>query len=160
MRGRSGVSTVVGVMLMIVVTVLLAAAVSMYANSISLKNKPPSVEFSAKASLRDENITLTMLSGDTIYKNDIRIMISTDHPATSGYVDMDKVLFMHGNQTNSMVLTPGDVMKIPFKTYGNYAYFSGKEISLSIPLGHKFRVTIIDKDTGQPIWSAVLVMNN
>jgi len=155
MRGRRGVSTVVGVMLMIVVTVLLAAAVNMYASSVSMKNKAPSAEFRAYASLSSKNITLEMLSGDTIYKNDIKIRISTDHPATSGYVNMSNVTII----PNPNILTPGSVMKIKFWTSGDWAEFTGPDIHLGIQVGYKFRITIIDKDTGQPIWSSVLVMN-
>ncbi len=155
MRGRRGVSTVVGVMLMIVVTVLLAAAVNMYASSVSMKNKAPSAEFKAYASLSSGNITLDMLSGDVINKNDIRIRISTDYPKTSGYVNMSNVTFI----PNPEILAPGDVMKIHFVKGPYGAEFTGPDIRLSIPVGYKFRITIIDKDTGQPIWSSVLVMN-
>lgn len=159
MRGRRGVSTVVGVMLMIVVTVLLAAAVSMYANSVSMKEKAPSAEFSAYASYSSGNITLDMLSGDTIYKSNIKIRISTDYPETSGYVNMANVTFIHGNVTNADILTPGDVMLIKFRKGPYGAEFTGPNIRLSIPVGYKFRITVIDKDTGQPIWSSVLIMN-
>ncbi len=159
MMGKKGVSTIVGVMLMIVVTVLLAAAVSMYANSVSVKDRTPSAEFSAYASYSSGNIKLDMLSGDTIYKSNIKIRISTDYPETSGYVNMSNVTFIHGNNSNADILMPGDVMLIKF-VKGRYgAEFTGQNIRLSIPVGYKFRVTIIDKDTGQPIWSSVLVMN-
>ncbi len=162
MRCRRGVSTIIGVMLMIVVTVLLAAAVNMYASSVSMKNRPQSAEFKAYASWSSGNITLDMLSGSPIYLDYVRIKITTDHPETSGYVNMSNVTVLG---ESSKTIVPGDVLKIHFikgydlwsKRY--YASFTGPDISLWVYVGDKFRITIIDKDTGQPIWSSVLVMN-
>ncbi len=166
-RDRKGVSPVVGVMLMLVVTVILAAAVNAYTNSVSVKKPTPVAEFDARASIHDKNITLDMLSGSPIQKGDILIKIQTDHPLTSGYVNMSNVTFYHANETNAQFVVPGDMIKIRF-TVGvdkystpprKYADFTGPQISLWVYEGMPFTVTIIDKDTGNPIWTGHLVMN-
>ncbi len=87
MRNEKAVSPVIGVMLMLVVTVLLAAAVSAYTGSVQMKQKTPSAQFDAEASYSKEYIKLDMLSGDAIYKSNIKIRIETSHPLTSGYVN-------------------------------------------------------------------------
>lgn len=166
-KDKKGVSPVVGVMLMLVVTVILAAAVSAYTSSISANKPTPVAEFDAKASIHDKNITLTMLSGEPIQKSDIYIKISTSEPLTSGYVNMSNVTFYHANYSNSQFIVPGDIIRIHFTTGldtwstppRKYADFSGPQIQLWVYEGSPFTITIIDKDTGNPIWSARLVMN-
>ena len=166
-KDRKGVSPVVGVMLMLVVTVILAAAVNAYTNSISPQKPAPVAEFDAKASIHDKNITLVMLSGPPIQKSDIYIKITTSEPLTSGYVNMSNVTFYHANQTNAQFVVPGDIIKIHFTTgidtYSSppraYADFSGPQIQLWIYEGSPFTLTIIDKDTGNPIWTGHLYMN-
>ncbi len=155
LKDRKGVSPVVGIMLMLVVTVILAAAVNAYTSSVSVKQPTPVAQFDAKASYSSGNITLNMISGDAIYKNDIAIRIQVDHPLTSGYVNMSNVTFVpHGSYAAS-----GDTIVIPF-TKGKWgAEFTGPQISLSVAVGQPFTVTIIDKDTGNPIWTGHLVMN-
>jgi len=149
LKDRKGVSPVVGVMLMLIVTVILAAAVNAYTNSVSVKETTPIAQFDAKASYSSGNITLDMISGDTLYKDDIAIKIETSHPLTSGYVDMSKVVFV----PHKTYASPGDTIIIPCKD-GTPA-----GTSLWIGKGQPFTVTIIDKDTGNPIWTGHLVMN-
>ncbi len=149
LKDRKAVSPVVGVMLMLVVTVILAAAVNAYTSSVSPKQPTPVAQFDAKASYSSGNITLDMISGDALYKNNIAIRIQVDHPLTSGYVDMSKVKFI----PHSTYATPGDTIVIPAP--GGVPAGT----SLWIDKGQPFTVTIIDKDTGNPIWTGHLVMN-
>ena len=155
MRSEKAVSPVIGVMLMLVVTVLLAAAVSAYTGSVQMKQKTPSAQFDAEASYSKGYIKLDMLSGDAIYKSNIEIRIETSHPLTSGYVNMSNVTFVPHND----YISPGGTMYIYFTKGPWGAEFTGKDIHLSVAVGDTFKVTIIDKDTGNPIWSATLVMN-
>ncbi len=155
LKDKKAVSPVVGVMLMLVVTVILAAAVNAYTSSVSPKQPTPVAEFEAKASYSSGNVMLNMLSGDAIYKNDIAIRIQVDHPLTSGYVNMSTVKFVsHGSYA-----VPGDTIVIPFTKSNGWAEFTGPQISLSVAIGQPFTITIIDKDTGNPIWTGHLVMN-
>ena len=160
-RDRKGVSPVVGVMLMLVVTVILAAAVNAYTNSVSVKKPTPVAQFEAKASYSSGNVTLNMVSGDAIYKSNIAIRIQTSHPLTSGYVNMSNVTFT----PNANYVSPGGTILIKFtKEYNKYlnqyeAVFEGPQIHLGVFIGQPFTVTIIDRDTGNPIWTGHLVMN-
>ena len=149
------VSPVIGVMLMLVVTVLLAAAVSSYTGSISLKDRTPSAQFDAHASYSDGYIRLDMLSGDSLHKSNLKIRIETSHPLTSGYVNMSNVTFL----PHADYISPGDSAFIYFTKSPYGARFTGPDIRLSIAVGDVFKITVIDKDTGNPIWSAKLVMN-
>jgi len=165
-KNSKGVSPVVGIMLMLVVTVILAAAVNAYTNSVNVKNPTPVAQFDAKASYSSGNakygnITLEMISGDAIYKKDISIRIQVDHPLTSGYVNMSNVTFA----PNPNYVSPGGTIFIKFtKAYDSWTHqykakFTGPQISLSIYVGQPFTLTIIDKDTGNPIWTGHLVLN-
>jgi len=149
------VSPVIGVMLMLVVTVLLAAAVSSYTGSIPLKDRTPNAQFDAHASYSDGYIRLDMLSGDTLYKSNLKIRIETSHPSTSGYVNMSNVTF----SPHTDYISPGDTAFIHFTKSAYGARFTGPDISLSVAVGDVFKITIVDKDTGNPVWSAKLVMN-
>ncbi len=152
---NKGVSPVVGVMLMLVATIVLAAVVSSYTGTFSPKEKTPSASLTAEASYSKGYIRLDHVSGDVIYKSTIKIRIETSRPATSGYVNMSNVTFT----PNPDLLRPGDTAYIYF-TKGPYgAEFTGPDISLSVPIGDKFKITIIDTDTGNPIWSSELIMN-
>jgi len=157
---RKGVSPVVGVMLMLIITVILAAAVNAYTSSVAPKAATAVAQFDAKAHLNTSNITMDMLSGDTIYKDRIKVRISTDNPPQSGYVNMANVTFIQDNTTKKY-LAPGGIMLINFtkNTSAYTATFTGKYINLKVHVGQPFTVTIIDKDTGNPIWTGRVVMN-
>ncbi len=155
MKKEKAVSPVIGVMLMLVVTVLLAAAVSSYTGSIPLKDRTPNAQFDARASYSDGYVRLDMLSGDTLYKSNLRIRIETSHPLTSGYVNMSNVTF----SPHADYISPGDTAFIRFTKSAWGARFTGPDIRLSIAVGDTFKVTVIDTDTGNPVWSAKLVMS-
>ncbi len=70
---ESGVSPVIGVMLMVVVTVILAAAVSSYATNVENTEMAPQVAISAEGTIisGQEYITIDHLSGDPLAKEDV-----------------------------------------------------------------------------------------
>ena len=155
-----GVSPVVGVMLMLVVAIILAAVVSSYTGTFSPEARTPSASLTAEASYSNGYIRLDHVSGDLIYKSTIKIRIETSRPATSGYVNMSNVTFT----PKPDYLRPGDTAYIYFTPavdwYGNKkADFTGPDINLAVYVGDKFKITVIDTDTGNPIWSSELIMN-
>ncbi|SFM26662.1 type IV pilin [Methanolobus profundi] len=147
----TAVSPVIGVMLMIVVTIILAAAVSSFANSTESQEMAPQVTLMAEASIQDGYLLLEHLGGDTIDRRDIRIEIESGYPATSGYVDIDKVTF----SPNSNFLNPGDEARVNFTSSASYDLitFDGSEIYQEVELGEPFRITVIDTSSGQTIYS-------
>jgi flagellin-like protein len=148
---KKAVSPVIGVMLMIVVTVILAAAISAYTGSMKSQEMAPQVTMAAKASMQNGYVHLEHLGGDTIDRRDIRIEIESGYPSQTGYVDIEKVTFV----PRANFLNPGDEAKINF-TYSSpddFIRFEGAEISQQVELGEPFRITIIDSNSGQTIYS-------
>jgi FlaG/FlaF family flagellin (archaellin) len=143
-------------MLMIVVTIILAAAVSSYANSMNSQEAAPQVTFTTEASVNDGYVILEHLGGDTLDIRDIRVEIESGYPSTSGYVDADKISF----SSSSSYLNPGDEAKVNF-TYtspDNYITFDGAAISQKVDIGEPFRVTVIDTNSGQTIYSTKITL--
>ena len=155
-----GVTPVIGVMLMIVVTVILAAAVSAYAGSMESQDTPPQATFSAEASWTDGHITLDHLGGDTLSKSNTKIEIASGTPLITGYVDINNVAF----SPKSNYLRPGDVATIEFDPTVDYyemqiADFKGDDINIAVCIGTPFRLTVIDTESGQIIYSAKVILN-
>jgi flagellin-like protein len=156
-----GVTPVIGVMLMIVVTVILAAAVSAYAGSMESQDTPPQATFSAEASWIDGHIMLSHLGGDILSKSNTIIEIASGTPLITGYVNMSNVTF----SPKSNYLRPGDVATIEFEaTHPSWstdpiAKFKGDEIAQSVTVGTPFRLTVIDTESGQTVYSAKVIMN-
>lgn len=155
---NKAVSPVIGVMLMIVVTVILAAAVASFSSTITSTEKTSQAVFRASASYSSGNITLEHMSGDTLYKASTKIGIKSGKPETSGYVNMSNATF----SPVSDYLRPGDYARISFvrkdDTYGKRAAFTGDEISQSVYIGAPFELTVYDAETGNAVWSSRLVM--
>ena len=156
-----GVTPVIGVMLMIVVTVILAAAVSAYAGSMESQDTPPQATFSAEASWTDGHITLNHLGGDTLSKSNTKIEIASGTPLITGYVNMSNVAF----SPKSNYLRPGDMVTIEFEaahpawSTDPIAKFVGDEIAQSVTVATPFRLTVIDIESGQTVYSAKVIMN-
>ena len=160
MADNRGVTPVIGVMLMIVVTVILAAAVSSYAATMESQDSAPQATFSAEASWTDGHITLNHLGGDILSKGNTKIEIASGTPLITGYVNMSNVTFA----PKSNYLRPGDMATIEFIVAdtswgGPTAEFKGDEISQSVTVSTPFRLTIIDIASGQTVYSTQLPMN-
>jgi flagellin-like protein len=158
---KRGVSPVIGVMLMIVVTVILAAAVSSFAGSIGTKEDIPSATFKASASYSEFNVTVEHMGGDPIYMDFVKFEISSGRPKMSSYVDKANVTLYPKNTDaySPDVLGPGKVAKISFIPINLvegevYANIAGQVIGIGIP----FTVTVVDRETDLAIYSAEIVM--
>lgn len=157
---EKAVSPVIGVMLMIVVTVILAAVVSSYAGSMSTQDQAPQASLKASASWTDGHIALEHLGGDVLTKSNIQIEIASGAPLVSGYANMTNVTF----SPQSGYLRPGDNAQIRFNPIntvwaGNAAHFTGETISQTVPVGTPFKITVIDKESGQTVYTSTVVMN-
>ncbi len=161
MADNRGVTPVIGVMLMIVVTVILAAAVSSYAATMGSQDAAPRATFSAEASWTDGHITLNHLGGDILSKGNTKIEIASGTPLITGYINMSNVTF----SPKSNYLRPGDVATIefipahPIWSIDPIATFKGDDIAQSVTVGTPFRLTIIDIASGQTVYSTQLPMN-
>ena len=160
MADNRGVTPVIGVMLMIVVTVILAGAVSSYAGTMGSQDAAPQATFSAEASRTDGHITLNHLGGGILSKGNTKIEIASGTPLITGYINMSNVTF----SPKSNYLRPGDMATIEFVADYGYdgnprAKFEGDDIKQSVTVGTPFRLTIIDIASGQTVYSTQLPMN-
>lgn len=157
---EKAVSPVIGVMLMIVITVILAAAVSSFASSMETQDAAPQATFSVDTSSQDDGyITLSHLGGDILTKSNLHIAISYGSPAISGYVNMSNVTF----SPESDYLRPGDTAKINFSkteySGKQRATFKSDDIKLSVYVGVPYKIKFIDASSGQTIYTTSAVMN-
>ncbi|MEA1985723.1 MAG: type IV pilin N-terminal domain-containing protein [Euryarchaeota archaeon] len=160
MKNEDGVTPVLGVMLMIVVTVILAAAVSSFSASIETQDRAPQVTFSASASQTDGYIELNHLGGDTLSHSKTIIELAKGTPLITGYVNMSQVTFA----PETSYLRPGDVAKVAFVINTDWqgepiADFDDENIDMAIKVGTPFRLTVIDKVTGQTVYSTSILLS-
>jgi len=135
------VSPVVGVMLMLVVTIIIASVVSAFAGGLwGNTDKAPVVTIQASIVLNDtsnlgnNNITLTDMGGDPFQIKDVKLIVSNDTwnmvftNATSSNANLMK--FNYEGDTAPNLIRAGD------KFLGNYtptSYFiSGQEYKWSL----------------------------
>ncbi|MDK2830427.1 type IV pilin N-terminal domain-containing protein [Methanolobus sp. WCC1] len=161
----SAVSPVIGVMLMIVVTVILAAAVSSFAGSVQTKDDPTSAVFDVACSESDGIITIKHMGGDVIYKEDIKIMISHGIPKMTGYLSNENLTFYPAEQENrgdgmdKIALQPGQTATYKFDFDTNS---DGEKVPVLgqqwIYVGETFEIAIIDVNTENTVFSTNIVM--
>lgn len=163
---KKAVSPVIGVMLMIVVTIILAGAVSSYSSSMDVQDTAPQATFKVSADESENVVTLEHLGGDIISKRNVKIEIASGSPTTTGYLNNTaNVTF----DPNPGFLSPGDIATISVaEAMNTTSYvdepgwgitFSGDDISQSVYIGDSFRLTLIDVESGQTIYSNNVVVN-
>jgi archaeal type IV pilus assembly protein PilA len=102
----NAVSPVVGVMLMLVVTIIIAAVVSAFAGSLSTaEDKTPQVSITADYSIAD-GMVITHNGGDTLTVGDFRILLTPSRNFASiesdAYVnEIDQLLISNGPGTSA-----------------------------------------------------------
>lgn len=166
---EKAVTPVIGVMLMIVVTVILAAAVSSFAGSVETQDAAPQATFKVSADESDNATYVECLGGDTIYKNNVKFEIASGFPVVTGYVDSSNIVF----EPHDDYLGPGDIATItvgdttdpdddsfPYDHVPGFGiWFNGTDIKQSIYIGDSFKLTMIDTQTGQTIYSTNVIVN-
>lgn len=168
MLSESAVSPVIGVMLMIVVTVILAAAVSAFAGGLKQKDKPTNAVFDVKCSLSDGMIVIKHMGGDVIYKEDVRILIAHGIPKMSGYLTNENLTFYPADQQgrdeamDKIPLQPGQTATYKFNNKYVHATSTGVAGGLLgdqvIMVGETFEFALVDVNTENTIFSTNVVM--
>ena len=149
-RNNKAVSPVVGVMLMLVATIVLAAVVSSFAGGIAeVSEKVPQLVITTSWEIDDNNITVQHAGGDPVAPNDIRIVL-TAYDGTQISVDMNNVTFSEGTY---YPFDTGDIITIPTQgayytnpATGNSVWFGG--------VGFKYKVELFVKGQSAPIATA------
>jgi len=141
---ESAVSPVVGVMLMLVVTVIIAAVVSAFAGGMAeTQSKTPQVTLNAKYA-QSEGLTIYHEGGDTLGIGDFKLLI---HPSSNygsieeqTYVsEVDLALIENGTRTMWLVPGKGGRQVSRFAP-GDIAYISAENCStqkLTPNMGYK-----------------------
>ncbi len=153
-KDRKGVSPVVGVMLMLVATVILAAVVSSFAGSLSSEEtKAPQLAISAEAKYKD-SIIVHHESGDPIYLGSIEFRTfipEGTYSDMSHKVNMSKVTEI-GNGNG--VIEPGESFKINW----NDAFATSAYGLMAPNPGEKVVIEIYEKGGDKPIAKTTAVV--
>lgn len=168
MKDSSAVSPVIGVMLMIVVTIILAAAVASFANDFEPEKDPTNAVFDVKCSASDGLLTIKHMGGDVIYKEDIKIIISHGLPRMTSQLSNDNLTFYPADQTardpamDKTSLTAGQVATYSFSdtTYPDATSMAkGNLGGQVIMVGETFEFEIVDVATDNTIFTTNVVMD-
>jgi len=149
-KDTRAVSPVIGVMLMLVATIILAAVVSSYSSGLTdTKEKAPQLTITTDWKIDDNVIKVQHAGGDPVAPNDIRIVLTT-YDGTQISVDMNNVTFSGGLYAP---FDTGDIITIPTTgavytnpATGNHAWFGG--------VGYKYKVELFVEGQSAPIATA------
>jgi flagellin-like protein len=168
MQSENAVSPVIGVMLMIVVTVILAAAVSSFAGSVENQDDPTHATFDVSCSASDKLMVIKHMGGDVIYKEDIKIMISHGLPKMTGFLPKENLTFYPVDQSprsaaeEKTALQPGQMATYSFIEWQNSSYSAGKKGYLFgdqvVMVGETFEFSLVDVNTENNIFVTNVVM--
>jgi archaeal type IV pilus assembly protein PilA len=155
-RNGMAVSPVVGVMLMLVVTIIIAAVVSAFAGGLGQGSaKAPQVSMSAEAH-NGSYILLDFKGGDTISGSAITIKTFIpmgDHKDMSHTVDRSTIVYLPTNDVGitSHTIQPGDKLKINWADAFATAVMSGKSYPQTPAVGEPVDIEIYDSASGKQI---------
>ncbi|MDD4484635.1 MAG: type IV pilin N-terminal domain-containing protein [Methanoregula sp.] len=158
----AAVSPVVGVMLMLVVTIIIAAVVSAFAGGMaSGTSKAPQASIAVTATLppTGNETVFANNGGDTFDINDIKVMFQsqdTKTTLTTTDVGTNCIAFKKVGSTSSTLIKPGDSFEIigsasSYGTgiaYGSFGMYADSKITWSV----------IDKSSGNSIATGTLIL--
>lgn len=156
-ENKEAVSPVVGVMLMLVVTLIIAGVVSAFGGGlVSTTSSTPQASISSSLTLGD-SLKLQHNGGESIVGSAIDIKTKV---VSGMYADMNSDVVLKNStllRTNSTVVSDtfqtGDVIRIPWKDAFE-AYLPG-----SLKKGDMVTVTVFDKNSGKQISSQTVTVN-
>jgi len=128
---ENAVSPVVGVMLMLVVTIIIAAVVATFASGMVDSTDKTPVAIVTGTYSQENGLYLTMQSGDPIYLNDVDLVVKP----SSGFSDSYAKLAWDVETVDKAVLSPGETVQaavVPIQgtamvgtTYANTSKYYG-----------------------------------
>ncbi|OPX72339.1 MAG: hypothetical protein A4E38_00646 [Methanoregulaceae archaeon PtaB.Bin108] len=138
-HGESGVSIVVGVMLMLVVTIILAAVVSSYAGSmITVKEKPLQVNIAARTNGTTE-ILFDHTGGDQFSLEDLVIILDqgSQQVRITNDTVTDRPNYNLTNKAGISFVRPGDTIVLKGTNTNKYTLFNTTGGSITIEQDNK-----------------------
>ncbi len=132
-RNDKAVSPVIGVVLMVAITVILAAAIGSSVFGQSPAKSAPQANINAKLTNGTSNLTIEHLGGDTIVWESTQIRFTYENGSASGL-----------NDTSGLITSPAD----QFSVGEIHSFFVHNG---ALPTGEVFNLKITDKVSNQLI---------
>lgn len=161
-KDDAGASPVIGVMLMIVVTVILAAAVSAFATSVDSGDKAPQLSLKTSAS-EASGLTIEHMGGDVLAAGDIKIQTYLPSGSFAGATyEINKSTIVNLRTKNTLdtsdeYIKSGDVLSI---SNINDAFGTGGWGTVYKPnIGEQFKVEIYHTRIDKPVAISLTLMN-
>jgi FlaG/FlaF family flagellin (archaellin) len=158
MLNDSAVSPVVGVMLMLVVTIIIAAVVSAFAGGLSSDTgKAPQASIECSVELDDTQFIFEHKGGDAFALKDTKVvLVSEDTKSTLTKADIggNVIAFEEIGTTDDMI-TPGDKFILKGSPHWSGGIAFG---SLGLYPNTKIQWTILDKATDKAIASGSIAL--
>lgn len=160
-KDKKAVSPVIGVMLMIVVTVILAAAVASFATSMDAGEKAPQLSIKAAAS-NSSGLKIEHLGGDVLAASDIKIQTyipSGMYQGSTYEIPRNKTINMRTgkllNESGEYVKS-GDVLSV--SNIGD-AFAIGAYGPYKPGIGEQFKVEIYQMRINKPVAFSLVTLN-
>ncbi len=160
-KKERAVSPVIGVILMVAITVILAAVIASFVFGIGSKAPKAAPQASLQASaVNDSAITITHQGGDSILWNDIKIIV-TNSTGGSWYAQLK--YNASATSSNYVDTATGSTLNVKVVNPSNHQYFDpGEQITVS-PTTGKFgssgqtvNIRVIDTASGQALLTTTI----
>lgn len=157
---EEGVSPVVGVMLMLVITIIIAAVISAFAGGLGVpSDRPPQVSMTATVH-NNSTVYFDHMGGDGLNIDDLVILIDQGDRSlrfTNATLDrLDCNLFI---KASGALLRPGDTLVLMGKENGSSTNFSTSSNSIAIDHDKEFTWTLLSKKSDSILTRGSLVFS-
>ena len=159
-RTESAVSPVIGVMLMIVVTIIIAAIASAFAGGMGTdQKKSPNAQFSISVDTSGGTVTFQQTSGDVLALNEILVQLACNGQAIT-LSNADTPTGFTGNYLNEIggssdgYITASDRFTLAADTNSDSQFSynpTGAAAAFTIPYNAHVSYMILDKNSGKAI---------
>ncbi len=162
-ENKDAVSPVVGVMLMLVVTLIIAGVVSAFGGGL-VSTTAPTPQASITGSLTvGSPLVLTHHGGDSIVGSSLGVKTKI---VSGSYVDMvsnvnltNAKILRTGSNVASDVFQSGDMLSIDWDDVFKTTSLNGELVGYEPAKGDMVLITVIDKNTGNQISSQTVTTN-
>ena len=155
-RDEKAVSPVIGVILMVSITVILAAVIASFVFGLGSKAPKSAPQVSLQASaISDSKITITHQGGDSILWNNTKIILTNPATGNSWYA----ILTVNATSGKVSTKSASTNLEVDAVNPSNYLYFDpGEQITIyNVTFGSSgqtINVRVIDTASGQALLSA------
>ena len=144
-RSKRGVSPVIGVILMVAATIVIAGVVMGMLGGFKAPTVAPTVQLSAEASANN-TIKFTHVGGDRVPIADMTVAVTN---TTTGGGYEGGLTLQQATGDGDAAFEPGEVFTITTTTTGT---------KFTKGTGHRFDITIIHVPTGKAMWGGSVIV--